>query len=207
MARIGSVALIVTLFSIAAPVAQAKGPHFLAEAGVGMIGGLSDADTTDLGIAGGIVLGVGGRPAGSWLRYYFLMEFLAGEYGRQHDQNYRTIELARTIFDAGMGLRVVVPITPQIRFFGDILGVLVVSSTEFTGDFLLEEVGSSELDGGFRLGTGLQFRPIEMLSLGARFGMTTTFSHFDDDGGRGWLVGFDSEYGHWELGLQASFYF
>ncbi len=102
----------------------------------------------------------------------------------------------------------VVPLfTQHLRWFVDGLAVLVISSTEFQGRFIPPSSASSELDGGVRFGTGLQFRPFEVLSVGLRLSVTSAFDDFDSDGGRGWLVDFDSEQGHFDASVGVTFYF
>ena len=187
--------------------AGAEGNHFIAEGSIGIMHGLSDGDTTDVGHATSVLVGVGGRPAGSWLRYFFIIEGVFGSYTRSHYQNYRVLEISRSVFDVGAGMRIVAPIfIPQLRFFVDGELVIIGSGTEFDGDHLATNE-SSELDGGVRFALGLQFRPLEFLSVGARMSLTSAFDHFDSDGGRGWLVGFDSEAGHFETTAAVTFYF
>lgn len=200
--------LVAALLLVTIPsMAQGEGNHFIAEGSIGLMHGLSDGDTTEIGHATSVLVGIGGRPAGSWLRYFFIVEGVFGNYTRSHYQNYRVLEISRSVFDVGVGLRVVAPIfIPQLRFFADGELVIVGSGTAFSGSRLATSE-SSELDGGVRFALGLQFRPLEFLSVGARMAVTSAFDHFDSDGGRGWLVGFDSEAGHFESTVAVTFYF
>jgi hypothetical protein len=207
-AFVSTAALLSALFCIASTPspAQAQGTHFFAEGGVGVMTGLSDGSTTDPGAATHLMIGGGGRPAGSWLRYYLVGEFLAGGYDRVHTQNLRDITLERRVIEVGLGLRIVAPLVPTVRFFADVEGVLLSTATDLVGTHLLES-DSNELRGGLRLGTGVQFRPIELLSVNARVAMTTAFTEIEDDIGAGWLVGFGAEHGHYEGTLSVSVYF
>lgn len=193
--------------ALAALPAHAGGNHFIVEAGAGVMHGLSDGDTTRPGHATNLLVGVGGRPAGSAARFFFIIETMFGSYTREHRQNFRAIELERHVFDIGLGARVVLPVfVPQFRIFADIEAVLIGSGTTFTGS-LVPGSDSSELDGGLRFAAGVQVRPFDFLSVGLRFSTTAAFDHFDSDGGRGWLVNFDSEAGHYEGTLGVTLYF
>lgn len=199
------VAVVVGLAS-AGGTAEAGGPHFMAEGNLGLVGGLGQPETTDNGFVAGALLGVGGRFANTLPRFYFMLEYLTAGYARTHEQNLRPLELDRRLHEVGLVGRVVIPLFPALRLFGD-LGVMAVhSDTAFVGEHLATE-DSAELDLGFRFATGLQVRPSERFSVGLRLSMTTTLDGFDTDTVPGWLVGFDSEYGHREASLQLTVYF
>jgi len=198
--------LVIVLLLAPASFARASGPHFMAEGGLGLMTGLSGSDTTDFGSSGGVVLGIGGRPAGSWLRCYLITEALFGTYGREIDQNLRVLNLDRNLFEFGLGGRVVAPLTRSIRLFADAEVVGVRTATTFSGSHLAT-TDSAELDLGFRFASGLQVRPMEMMSVGLRFSLTVALDDLDGDAQTGWLADFDSEAGHAEASLQLTFYF
>jgi len=192
---------------VGVPQVSAGGNHFIAEGSVGFMHGLSSTESTRPGHAAGALLGVGGRFSGAALRVFFIVEVISGAYVREHVQNFRRIELERSVFDIGAGARLVLPVfIPQLRLFADLQAVAVISGTSFVGDRTAIQ-DSSELDGGVRFAGGIQFRPFELLSAGIRFSATAAFDHFDSDGGRGWLVGFDSEAGHYDATASLTFYF
>jgi hypothetical protein len=159
-----------------------------------------------MGAGTSLLVGFGGRPGDSWLRYYLLLEFVGGGYDRTHFQNFREITLERGIIEAGIGLRIVAPLFPAFRWFGDVELALVASDTEFVGSHV-GSYDSSELDGAMRFATGFQIRPEEWISAGLRLAATTAFDDFDSDGGRGFLIGFESELGFYDAGLAVTFYF
>jgi hypothetical protein len=135
-----------------------------------------------------------------------MVEYLTLGYSRVHQQNLRPLELDRRLHEIGLVGRVVLPLVPSLRLFGD-AGVMAVSSgTRFAGEHLAEE-SSSELDLGLRLALGAQYRPSERLSLGLRASMTASFEGYDTETAPGWLVDFESEPGHRELTLQVTVYF
>ena len=202
-----NVLVVIALTLVSAPQARAEGNHFIAEGSLGLMHGLSSADTTRPGHAAGALLGVGGRFSGAALRVFFIVEVVSGAYVRTHTQNFRRIELERHVFDVGAGARLVLPVfIPQLRLFADLQAVAVISGTSFVGSRLAIQ-DSSELDGGVRFAGGVQFRPFELLSVGLRFSATAAFDDFDSDGGRGWLIGFDSEAGHYDATAALTFYF
>lgn len=181
--------------------------HFIVEGNVGVTSGLSSGDTTDAGAFGSALLGVGGRPRGGWLRVFAVLETAFVGYSRTHEQNLREVTLDRSLFDVGLGVRLVAPLgTPHLRAFLDMMAVLVGSSTTFEGE-RLATTESTELGGGMRFATGLQWRPVDLFSVGARFSLTSVIGGFDDEGTRGWLVDYDTEDGHWEATLALTFYF
>lgn len=186
--------------------ASAQGTHFIVEGGVGVMQGFSPEGEADLGRSTNLMFGVGGRPGGSWLRFYFVLEGLNGTYMRPHEQNFRIITLERTMNELGAGVRIFAPCTPNFRLFADLEGVVVFSTTHFEGAYTYD-FDTSEVDGGFRMGFGFHYRPVELFSIGARFSLTAAFDHFDSEDGRAWLVGFESEYGHFEAGLSMALHF
>jgi opacity protein-like surface antigen len=178
----------------------------MAEANLGLTGSLARPDSSEDGFSAGVLVGVGGRFAGSLPRYYFMFEYLTAGYLRLHEQNLRSLELERRLHEVGLVGRVVLPLVPQLRLFGDAGVVAVHSRTAIEGPHV-PVAESSELDFGLRFAVGAQYRPVEAMSVGLRFSMTTTFDGFDTQVAPGWLTGFESELGHREASVQLTFYF
>jgi hypothetical protein len=199
-------AIVLGLLLGAAGPAAAGGPTFIAEGGGGLMWGVSSQGGVAPGASANVLLGVGGRPAGSWLRYYFVIEAVRGGYQRTVEQNLRQIELDRALLEVGLGARVVAPLWPSLRWFADLELVGVNAATDFQGSHLLVDQGST-LGLGLRGATGLQLRPIEAFSASLRVGMTAAFSSFDDGIGGVWLTDVASESSHLEATLQVTVYF
>ncbi|MCC6624698.1 MAG: hypothetical protein IT385_25840 [Deltaproteobacteria bacterium] len=161
--------------------AHAKpGTFLIAEGEVGF--GLGDAfPEGPTGIVGGVTLGAGGKPRGSPLRFYGVLNLGWASYSGEVDSPIETATIERDTFAWSAGLRVISPIVRRLRFFAEAtLGGYAVTTEGRLG-------GGAELvradDGSFLVGfaAGLQWRFNLAFSLGARFDLAvpTSLESFD----------------------------
>ena len=135
------------------------GTHFILE----LQGGTTSFKAP--GIAGAALFGVGGRPAGTPLRVYFLTELTYTTVARSPRQD--DFADRRSYSGIGTGLRIYIPLFFGLRVFGDLLG----GGVYFDGDVLTPsnaQIHDSAWDWQLVFGGGLQYRLQRGLSLGAR---------------------------------------
>lgn len=137
------------------------GTHFIAE----MSTGFSLANTFGPAFAG--LVGIGGRPSWTRLRFYLLGEFAYASTAEQVDLSPGdTTELRRSHRDLMGGLRVYMPIYGSLRIFGDVLG---------GGTLVSESLDVNDVNEAAQqwypllcLAGGIQARVLRHLSVGAR---------------------------------------
>jgi len=183
------------------------GTFLIAEGGVGF--GLGEAfPEAPSGVAGGVTLGVGGKPKGSPLRFYGVLNFGWGSYSGDVTSRVEHATITRDTFTWSAGLRVISPIYRRLRLFGEAtLGGLAVTSEGRLG-------GGSELvrgdDGSFLVGfaTGLQWRFNLAFSLGARVDLTipTSLEGFDPIAEMAGAPSANAGLGNLGFGLTATFH-
>ena len=143
---------------VSPPPARQRGTHRLLE----LSGGVTSLQDPQL--AGGLIVGAGGRPAGTPLRVYFIAEMAYGKW-LQPQGNRKPFDL-RKHYSLNAGLRVYLPLVFGLRVFAD----ASAGASYLHND--LRHQGRTFRAAGYTpsaaLAAGLQLRVIESLALGAR---------------------------------------
>jgi hypothetical protein len=116
----------------------------------------------------GLLLGIGGKFKGWPLRFYLIGGLVNATYWH-HDSFSKTGEdyrMSLNFLDAGMGLRVLLPIVPQVRIYLDVLGV--GSFQKASVDKGRGNLQSSAWTGGAILAGGIEWRWHRNLATGIR---------------------------------------
>lgn len=153
--------------------ASAQGTHFIAEGGFGIAMPLG-IETDQIGLAASGTLGFGGKVPGSLLRMYALAEFDISQFSIQRGE----VALQRDVSNLAAGGRLLLPLTGNIRVFGDVLlGMAWLESEERSESGRPVWVTDADPRMTVAAGFGVQFRPLTFLSVGAK----TSFLFLLDD--------------------------
>jgi len=151
--------------AVAPSLAHAQGTHFFAEADIGTSLPLG-ATLSDTGYTVGLTGGFGGKLPGMLFRGYVLGEL---NYSTFAIERCGIPDLQRELVDMAVGGRVLLPLFESLRIYGDVLlSGIWIDSQEFDADG--NEVWLSDSDPRLAITTaiGVQFRPFEFFSVGAR---------------------------------------
>ncbi|NOZ85346.1 MAG: hypothetical protein GXP49_03610 [Deltaproteobacteria bacterium] len=144
-------------------VSAGTGTHFALELDGGAAFGLS-YDECKPGYTAGASFGLGGRPGGSPLVFYFLTAYKRNNMELDGGQ----LSLDRTVNSLLFGPRMVLPLFYGLRFFieGLIGPAWVSSKLRAKSDVSLEQ--GTETRFAYSLAAGFQYRIIESLSIGIK---------------------------------------
>lgn len=165
------IAVIAGLVALAAPaVAQARGTHFIIEAGAGV----SDAEgyTFDdtLGTSIGVTLGAGGKFSGNPLRLYVIGNLMYSGFDMAEVKSVwgGTLQTSGRMSGFFLGGRALLPVYSGLRIYGEFgLGSTHTGAT-LTDSEQIIDLGESESNFSVIASTGIEYRLLRSFSLGAK---------------------------------------
>ncbi|MDX9720630.1 MAG: hypothetical protein RBU37_07775 [Myxococcota bacterium] len=145
--------------------AEAQGTHFIAEAELGVAMPMG-AELDEAGMGIGATFGFGGKVPGTFVRGYLLAQ---ANFSQFSINRCGVQGLDRHVTDTALGARMLIPLFDSIRVFGDVLLASAwVSSQELDSAGMRYWIEDADPRMAAIFSAGIQFRPMSLLSLGAR---------------------------------------